>query len=76
MNAVDRYTIKYKDETKHFNNHTEAVTFVLSLPPSTEKIHVKKFGSWQKVLIDLTGEINEIQRLVKIVGSWREESEK
>ncbi|MFW9925112.1 MAG: hypothetical protein ACFFDW_17715 [Candidatus Thorarchaeota archaeon] len=72
MNAIDRYVIKYKDETKHFNNHLEAVSFVLSLPSSTDKIEVKKFGSWQKVLIHLTGEVNEIQRLVKIVGSWEE----
>lgn len=70
MNAVDRYAIKYKDEVKHFNNHIEAVGYVLSLPSSNEKIEIKKFGSWQKVLIDMVGEINEIQRLVKIVAKW------
>ena len=73
MNAIDRYSIKYKDEVKHFNNHIEAVAFVLSLPSSSEKIEVKKFGSWQKVLIHLVGEINEIQRLVKIVSTWEQQ---
>ncbi len=71
MNAVDRYSITYKEEVKHFNNHDEAIIYVLSLPPSTDKINVKKFGTWQKVLIDLVGEINEIQRLVNIVGGWK-----
>ena len=71
MNAVDRYSIIYNDEVKHFHNHEEAIVYVLSLPPSTDKIQVKKFGSWQKVLIDITGEINEIQRLVKVVGGWK-----
>jgi hypothetical protein len=70
MTAIDRYSIKYKDEVKHFNNHVDAVAFVLGLPESNEKIEVKKFGSWQKVLIYLEGEISEIQRLVKIVTSW------
>ncbi|NHJ46448.1 MAG: hypothetical protein FK733_01550 [Asgard group archaeon] len=70
MNAIDRYSIKFKDEVKHFNNHLDAVAYVLDLPASTEKVEVKKFGSWQKVLIHLTGEVNEIQRLVKIVTSW------
>ena len=71
MNAVDRYSIKYKDELKYFHTHEEAVVYVLSLPASNEKIEIKKFGSWQKVLIDLVGEINEIQRLVKIIGTWK-----
>jgi hypothetical protein len=70
MNAIDRYSIKFKDEVKHFNNHLDAVAYVLGLPASTDKVEVKKFGSWQKVLIHLTGEVNEIQRLVKIVTSW------
>ncbi|MBN1331034.1 MAG: hypothetical protein JXA54_16295 [Candidatus Heimdallarchaeota archaeon] len=73
MNAIDRYAIKYKDEVKHFNNHVEAVAYVLSLPSSSEKIEVKKFGSWQKVIINLVGEINEIQRLVKIVSTWEQQ---
>ncbi|HUT80393.1 MAG TPA: hypothetical protein VMZ29_04245 [Candidatus Bathyarchaeia archaeon] len=73
MNAVDRYAIKYKDEVKHFNNHLEAVAYVLSLPSSNEKVEVKKFGSWQKVLIHLVGEVNEIQRLVKIVSTWEQQ---
>ncbi len=73
MNAIDRYSIKYKDEVKHFNNHIEAVAYVLSLPSSTEKIDVKKYGSWQKVLIHLVGEITEIQRLVKIVSTWEQQ---
>ncbi|NHJ85971.1 MAG: hypothetical protein FK734_10950 [Asgard group archaeon] len=70
MTAIDRYAIKYKDETKYFNNHIDAIVYVLSLPTSTEKIQIKKYGSWQKILIDLEGEINEIQRLVKTVASW------
>ena len=70
MTAIDRYAIKYKDEVKHFNNHIEAVAYVLSLPESNERIEVKKFGSWQKVLIYLEGEIQEIIRLVKIVTEW------
>jgi len=74
MNAIDRYTIKYKDDVKHFNNHIDAVGYVLSLPSSNDKILIKKFGSWQKVLIDIEGEINEIQRLVKIVGKWEKSS--
>jgi hypothetical protein len=75
MNAIDRYSIKYKDDRKHFNNHDEAVAYVLSLPASTDKIEVIKYGNWQKELINLVGEINEIQRLVKIVGKWRESAE-
>ncbi|MHA1154910.1 MAG: hypothetical protein ACTSQK_02280 [Candidatus Heimdallarchaeota archaeon] len=71
MKAVDRYSITYKEEVKHFNNHDEAIIYVLGLPPSTDKIKVKKYGSWQKVLIDIDGEINEIQRLVKVVGGWK-----
>ncbi|HUU77732.1 MAG TPA: hypothetical protein VMX55_05260 [candidate division Zixibacteria bacterium] len=71
MTAVDRYSIKYKNEIKHFHTHLEAVKYVLSLPPTTEKIEIIKYGSWQKELINLVGEINEIQRLVKIVSSWR-----
>ena len=74
MNAVDRYAIKYKDEVKHFNNHIDAIGYVLSLPGSNDKIEIKKFGSWQKVLIDITGEINEIQRLVQIVVGWEKGS--
>lgn len=74
MNAIDRYAIKYKDEIKHFNNHIDAVAYVLSLPSNTEKIDVKKFGSWQKVLIHIVGEINEIQRLVKVVADWETKS--
>ncbi len=74
MNAVDRYTIKYREDVKHFNNHKEAVGYVLSLPSSNEKIDIKKYGSWQKVLIDIVGEINEIQRLVKIVAKWEKGS--
>ncbi|MCF2143980.1 MAG: hypothetical protein ACTSXO_08495 [Candidatus Heimdallarchaeota archaeon] len=70
MPAIDRYAIKYRDEVKHFNNHVDAVSYVLGLPSSTEKIEIKKFGSWQKVLIYLEGEINEIQRLASIVLSW------
>lgn len=76
MNAVDRYSITYKKEVKHFNNHDEAIIYVLSLPPSTDKILIQKFGSWQKVLIDITGEINEIQRLVKVVGGWKSYAKK
>ena len=71
MTAVDRYQISYKKDVKHFNNHLEAIQYVLSLPPSTEKIEVIKYGSWQKELIKLVGEINEIQRLLKIVGTWK-----
>ena len=70
MTAIDRYQIKFKDEVKHFNNHIEAVAYVLSLPPSPEKIEIKKFGSYQKVLIYLEGVINEIQRLVTIITGW------
>ena len=70
MTAVDRYVIKYRDEVKHFNNHKESVAYVLSLSSSNEKIEIKKFGSWQKVLIYIDGEINEIQRLVSIITSW------
>jgi hypothetical protein len=46
---------------------------VLNLPSSTERIEVKKFGSWQKVLIYLEGEINEIKRLVTIITGWKED---
>ncbi|NHK32803.1 MAG: hypothetical protein FK730_15745 [Asgard group archaeon] len=74
MSAIDRYAINYKDEIKHFNNHIEAVAYVLSLPASTDKIDIKKFGSWQKVLIHLVGEISEIQRLVKVVADWETKS--
>ena len=76
MTAVDRYSIKYKEEVKHFNNHTDAVVYVLSLPSSNDKIEIKKYGSWQKVLIDISGEINEIQRLVKVVAGWEEKVKK
>ena len=74
MTGIDRYSIKYKDEVKHFNNHIDAVVFVLSLPSSNEKVDIKKYGSWQKVLIQIDGEINEIQRLVKIVSSWEKKT--
>ena len=74
MTVADRYTIKYKDDVKHFNNHIEAVVYVLSLPSSNDKVEIKKFGSWQKVLIDLVGEVNEIQRLVKVVAKWEKGS--
>ncbi|MGC9779929.1 MAG: hypothetical protein HZR80_11850 [Candidatus Heimdallarchaeota archaeon] len=70
MTAVDRYSIKYKEEVKHFDNHTDAVVYVLSLPSNSEKVDIKKYGSWQKVLIHIIGEVNEIQRLVKIVADW------
>lgn len=74
MTGIDRYSIKYKDEVKHFNNHIDAVVFVLSLPSSNEKVDIKKYGSWQKVLIQIDGEINEIQRLVKIVSGWEKKT--
>jgi len=76
MTAVDRYSIKYKDEVKHFNNHMDAVVFVLSLPSSNDKIDIKKYGSWQKILIHIVGEISEIQRLVKIISGWEKKVQK
>lgn len=76
MTAIDRYAIKYKEDVKHFNNHSDAVVYVLSLPSSNDKIDIKKYGSWQKVLIHVVGEINEIQRLVKVVVGWEEKVKK
>ena len=76
MNAIDRYSIKYKDMVMHFNNHIEAVAYVLNLPSNSEKVQITKFGSWQKVLIFIEGEISEIQRLVKIVSQCEKKSKK
>ncbi len=74
MTAVDRYSIKYNEEVKHFDNHTDAVVYVLSLPSNNEKVDIKKYGSWQKVLIHIIGEVNEIQRLVKVVAGWEKKT--
>ena len=74
MTAVDRYSIKYHEEVKHFDNHTDAVVYVLSLPSNNEKVDIKKYGSWQKVLIHIIGEVNEIQRLVKVVAGWEKKT--
>ncbi|MBD3189056.1 MAG: hypothetical protein GF308_00345 [Candidatus Heimdallarchaeota archaeon] len=71
----DRYTIKYKDDIRRFQNHEDAIVYVLGLPTTTEKIEVTKHGSWNKTLINLMGEVSEIQRLVKVVLDWKENSE-
>jgi len=76
MNAIDRYAIKYKDKVSYFNNHVEAVAYVLSLTADNEKIDIIKYGSWQKILIHIEGEVGEIQRLVKIVTKWEKKSKK
>jgi hypothetical protein len=67
----DRYKIVHKDKTEHFKTHEGAVKFVLDLPPNSGTIEVTKYGSWNKVLIYLEGDINEIQRLAKIILNWK-----
>ena len=70
---LDRYTIRYKDDIRRFTNHEEAIIFVLALETSTDKVEIIKHGSWNKDLIQITGEIAEIQRLVKVVLQWKED---